>query len=677
MSCKFLLALFLFSGSSGWATNYFIAPNGNDSNAGTSADTPFATLPKAIDLAEPGDTIQLLPGNYPGQYELNGINGAPDLPITIKSFSTDPLDFAVIDPGASPEQFVKNGGFYLDNCSWIVFENLIFRNCWTDVIDCYDSRYITVRSCHFSTGKRPVFPHGNDAHHVLVEHCYAKHPEEVWQGWSWESLHHGTLEYYNGGLMHPRVSGGGHVMRHNTIVNFFNGFRTRPNSIKQDGNIEIYGNQMINIRDNDFEPEDWAWNLHYYHNVHHNIHKAYSIDGVQGGNIYIYGNTYNQSTDDWAEEEVSGIFKYKNGPLTYPCYAFNNSYWTEAKVLKDGEATNHQLKHFNNAYFFYQGSNRFQVTGWQLGYEFDFDLINQAWPSNILNNDQEQNGFPNTNILFADAPNGDFQLLPDSPGKDAGKMMELPEFQWVQRFAGTAPDIGAYEGGNLADGPPFRFIPSPQGAYYEERPRISRHRLDNNLLVLYFSAELDTATVSPGMLGVFSNGNPVTVDSLFFPNHHFEMYIHLTETPAFDSLSIWFSEKPLGTNGLPLTYWASTVPIGASVPHLPDLSIVPIEVLSSTAPVPLYSDAQLSIAPNPASDTCAATLSVESSLLREHAGLLKVYSLSGKLMTGVGVTDLTAGQAIYRFSSTDFPAGVYVATVGVGTRLVSAKFVVE
>ena len=36
-----------------------------------------------------------------------------------------------------------------------------------------------------------------------------------------------------------------------------------------------------NIRDNEFEPESWAWNMHYYQNDHWNVHKLFSIDGCR------------------------------------------------------------------------------------------------------------------------------------------------------------------------------------------------------------------------------------------------------------------------------------------------------------------------------------------------------------------------------------------------------------
>ena len=56
----FFIRCFLFSLS---ATNYFVATNGDDSNAGT-LDKPFATLQKAQSKVVPGDTVYIRGGEY-------------------------------------------------------------------------------------------------------------------------------------------------------------------------------------------------------------------------------------------------------------------------------------------------------------------------------------------------------------------------------------------------------------------------------------------------------------------------------------------------------------------------------------------------------------------------------------------------------------------------------------
>ena len=62
-SLVMLANLFFFCSSYAGAATYYVAPNGSNSNAGTQA-TPFATLQKAHDIANPGDLIYMRGGTY-------------------------------------------------------------------------------------------------------------------------------------------------------------------------------------------------------------------------------------------------------------------------------------------------------------------------------------------------------------------------------------------------------------------------------------------------------------------------------------------------------------------------------------------------------------------------------------------------------------------------------------
>ncbi|MBC8162040.1 MAG: right-handed parallel beta-helix repeat-containing protein [Roseiflexaceae bacterium] len=64
------------------AQRYYVSPQGADTNAGTTANAPFATVQKAVDLAQPGDSITLASGEYL-QDVVSKRNGSPSAPITI------------------------------------------------------------------------------------------------------------------------------------------------------------------------------------------------------------------------------------------------------------------------------------------------------------------------------------------------------------------------------------------------------------------------------------------------------------------------------------------------------------------------------------------------------------------------------------------------------------------
>lgn len=60
--CLFILTFFL--NVSLFATTYYVAKTGSDSNNGTSIDTPFLTIQKASDVSLPGDVVNVRSGTY-------------------------------------------------------------------------------------------------------------------------------------------------------------------------------------------------------------------------------------------------------------------------------------------------------------------------------------------------------------------------------------------------------------------------------------------------------------------------------------------------------------------------------------------------------------------------------------------------------------------------------------
>ena len=62
--------------------DYYVSPSGSDSNSGTSSDSPFKTVQKALNAAQPGQAIYLMPGDY-YQDVISVRDGRPDSPIKI------------------------------------------------------------------------------------------------------------------------------------------------------------------------------------------------------------------------------------------------------------------------------------------------------------------------------------------------------------------------------------------------------------------------------------------------------------------------------------------------------------------------------------------------------------------------------------------------------------------
>ena len=95
-------------------TAYFVAPTGADSNSGTSAASPFRTVQKALDAAQPGTTITLAPGRYV-EAVVTRVAGTAAAPIRVTGPETgralDGRDKAVLVSPAG-RAFSINHSFY-------------------------------------------------------------------------------------------------------------------------------------------------------------------------------------------------------------------------------------------------------------------------------------------------------------------------------------------------------------------------------------------------------------------------------------------------------------------------------------------------------------------------------------------------------------------------------------
>ena len=273
-----ILVVFVMCSAS-WATTYYIdGTNGNDGNPGTFSD-PFKTISKGLDIASAGDTIRLFPGTYYGVVTITK-SGLPEQPITIISNSSDFDNYAIIDGGGSQNNTDKYG-IQITNASWIVLENLKFRNCWSHVMHVLNSEYISVKNCNAIGGKK-FFNGENGTHHVLIENSYWKQDERLWTTWDWEDCHDGVApcNNLNGSFYDTHWDGlGAAVIRDNTIEYVFNGIQIRANLSGGDqaANIEIYGNTIEHAMDNGIEPEKYVYNLHIYHNVLNQHHRSLYI----------------------------------------------------------------------------------------------------------------------------------------------------------------------------------------------------------------------------------------------------------------------------------------------------------------------------------------------------------------------------------------------------------------
>jgi hypothetical protein len=481
---------------------------------------------------------------------------------------------AVIDGQTRPGMYLQQYAFHLKNCTWITIENLTLRNCWTDLIRAEETSYLTIRGCRMTGGKRALFATGRNSHHFLMEDCTWEQEERVWthaDGYSWEEIHHGIHQHYNGSLFQGSGISGVFVLRNNLVKNTFNAFRL---SLINDGehdplactNGEIYGNTIINTSDNVLEPEVHAANLHFYHNKMINGHAFVSITEVAGGEIYIYGNTavsMPESEDGWTIFKISS----REQGLSKPLYIFNNSWQVDFDIIgspRDVWENNH-IRHFNNA-IVATASDSFGIYNMGTDNRFDDDCSNVPFPDLLTRHGMEKNGMV-ADAMFRDPYGNDFRLKEGSPCIDRGR--EDPFL--IPHFEGDAPDIGAYDNGSLIEGPPFRYTPPGETVPFQEMPRITRMKWEGSRLVLWFSVPLDAGSVKTARFRIRWGEDERELQMGTLAEEGFALTLDMTEgkgtggedTGSYGTgePSLWISRWPVGTNGMPVTSWAGAIPV--------------------------------------------------------------------------------------------------------------------
>ena len=80
------LFFFLLLSFSSKATDYFVALDGNNKNAGTSIKAPFASIQFAIDQMVAGDVCFVRGGDYHEKIDLNGKQGTVEKPLTLTNY---------------------------------------------------------------------------------------------------------------------------------------------------------------------------------------------------------------------------------------------------------------------------------------------------------------------------------------------------------------------------------------------------------------------------------------------------------------------------------------------------------------------------------------------------------------------------------------------------------------
>lgn len=118
-----LLAVFLLNSSTTFATQYYVSNAGNDSNNGTSQNTPFKTLAKVNSLTlKPGDKVLLKGGN-----SFTSANNSVGIKIKNSGTAQAPIEINSYGGSKATINASSTFGILVEDASYIIVKNLIVR----------------------------------------------------------------------------------------------------------------------------------------------------------------------------------------------------------------------------------------------------------------------------------------------------------------------------------------------------------------------------------------------------------------------------------------------------------------------------------------------------------------------------------------------------------------------
>ena len=548
----------------------------------------------AAERVTPGSVIRVAPGIFEMSADdplvsVKGLQGLPDQPIVIQGTrGTGGSRPTIIDGGRSLdamlgmiERFRQPAGrtpeldalikesqyrtraavncLVFEDVAYLVIEEFTIRNCWPTAVIFLSSHHVTLRANTIVGSTYPFFIARRSDHFVVEDSVWTQDdsgyavdesgysgrydpkpkPGRMWDTVPWGVSHHGSRAYLNGGLIGSFGTRGDIVVRRNIIRNAYNGVRIRANRCAEppcNVNVEIYDNDFQFVRDNPVEPEDQAINWWIHHNRIYNAHAWFSLDGVGGGPIYIFGNVgwfddkparecipaiwaadrtlqsdghYEPTADNECSRSRTGkVIKLGPGEidLKEPIYVFNNSWYVRAPIVDGGIA---KFRVWNSATLFCDPNviapgmcvaeyetekhcvqaapgvtdgvpNRFPLgldrvpfvdcIGVGAGDSGSHGISNHPdYPDKLASLGYPVSGF-HGDPGFVNGPTGDFRLRPDSLARGKGCTVIRTadgSLACPEPGAGPAPDIGAYQGDVLVEGPDYLY----RG---DERPRVMK-----------------------------------------------------------------------------------------------------------------------------------------------------------------------------------------------------------
>lgn len=224
-----ILLIALMNISAIHATIYYVAPDGNDLNSGTSLTFPWKTLDKANFVLQPGDTVLIRGGIYTGQQIAPARSGNETNRIVYKNYNDEKVR-------------IENSqlGVILSSRSYITVHGIEIFYC-KKYMKMDNAHYNHVQYCVFDSAKNNtsftgIAVGGPNASYNWIHHCSISR-------YGGDTNENGDMLSLEGKVPNP-----GYV--HHNLIENNHIFQGRHNLIATSGQYNI-------IRNNYFHSEEW------------------------------------------------------------------------------------------------------------------------------------------------------------------------------------------------------------------------------------------------------------------------------------------------------------------------------------------------------------------------------------------------------------------------------------
>lgn len=444
------------------ARSIYVAADGDDANPGT-LFCPYATLQKAADVTQPGDSVYVRAGHYKEKVVIRDIKALAEHPVVFKALGevviTGPDDITLKPPLpmigdanvpiSNPEHlyypYYRGAIVRVDNCSNVVIDGFNIRNSPWFGLSALACDALTVRRCivEDTTSSGMYLLNCRNlvvAFNEVMRAC--SYPGRIASHGAQESISIVNCERFEAMYNRVHESGTWNNMEGSNAGTGGEGIDAKESS--HDGSI--HHNYIYNLSRQGLYVDAWnshvCGNIDVYSNVVHDTQHGFAVAGEAGGtvkNIRVFNNLF---YNHWLQGIVLASW-YKGGHKDN-IQIFNNTIFRSTNDgIELGSELHTNVLVANN--IIYRCGRRGGTGGYNPG------------TAQIV---RDEGNLIGDNPSFVNTKVGNFRLAEGSAAIDAGVEIEggTRDLADAPRIAGKAVDIGALEYGSEPASPRVIFV---------------------------------------------------------------------------------------------------------------------------------------------------------------------------------------------------------------------------